>query len=338
MRTFTVRNAGTQTLTLGSSISVPTGFTLVNGLGAISLAPGATTTFTVSLDATNAGIYSGQVSFTNNDSDESPFNFTVSGTVSALSPEIEVLDGSTNVVDGTGSVSFGSSPVGTPVTRTFTVRNTGTQTLTLGSSLSLPSGFTLVNGFGSTSLAPGASTTFVVRFDATTAGTFSGQVSFASNDADESPFNFAVSGSATVPSSVQILDDGGAGFSTSGSGWSVATNQGHQSDVRYSEAGNGSDTATWTFTVAPGRYRVSATWTPYFNRATNSPYTVLDGATPLGTVRLNQEPPPNDFTDGGTPWEDIGTFDVAGTTLVVRLTDDANEYVIADAVRIERVG
>jgi hypothetical protein len=65
---------------------------------------------------------------------------------------------------------------------------------------------------------------------------------------------------------------------------------------------------------------------------------VLDGSTPLGTVRVNQELAPNDFSDAGTTWEDLGVFTICGNTLVVRLSDNANEYVIADAIRIERVG
>ncbi|HEX8200561.1 MAG TPA: hypothetical protein VF590_08740, partial [Isosphaeraceae bacterium] len=104
--------------------------------------------------------------------------------------------------------------------------------------------------------------------------------------------------------------------------------------------GTGADVATWTFSgLTPGRYRVSATWTPYTNRATDTPFTVLDGGTPLGTVRVNQKLTPDDFSDQGLGWEDLGgPYSTSGTTLVVRLTDAANAQVIADAVRIERIG
>jgi hypothetical protein len=106
--------------------------------------------------------------------------------------------------------------------------------------------------------------------------------------------------------------------------------------------------ATWTFDVTPGRYRVSATWVPHANRAIDAPYTIFDGTTALSTVRVSQEQPPNDFEDPqDTWWEDLDepdggpdtvpTYEITGDTLVVKLTNDANEYVIADAVRIERV-
>jgi hypothetical protein len=76
---------------------------------------------------------------------------------------------------------------------------------------------------------------------------------------------------------------------------------------------------------------------PGANRATNAPYTVLDGTTVLATAPLNQEQTPNDFTADGAAWEDLGQFTVTSGTLKVRLSDAANEFVIADAVRIAPV-
>jgi RHS repeat-associated protein len=37
-------------------------------------------------------------------------------------------------------------------------------------------------------------------------------------------------------------------------------------------------------------------------------------------------------------WENLGTVTITGDTLTVRLSDEANEYVIADAIRIQQVG
>src|SRR5205814_769400 len=41
---------------------------------------------------------------------------------------------------------------------------------------------------------------FTVRLDTATAGTKNGQISFANNDSDEKPFNFAITGTVTAPS------------------------------------------------------------------------------------------------------------------------------------------
>ena len=137
---------------------------------------------------------------------------------------------------------------------------------------------------------------------------------------------------------LQIIDNGDSGFATIGSWVSVDSVPGYMNDLHYSNAGSGSDVATLSFDVIPGSYQVAATWYATANRATDAPYTVLDGSTPLGTVDVNQKLVPDDFTDQGVGWEILGTFDITGTTLVVELSDDANAFVIADGVRIERVG
>lgn len=78
-RSFTVRNDGDATLTL-ASLSVPAGFTITNGLSG-SLAPGASDMFTVRFDTSVAGTKSADIVFSTNDSNESTFNFRMTGTV-----------------------------------------------------------------------------------------------------------------------------------------------------------------------------------------------------------------------------------------------------------------
>ncbi len=195
---FTVRNLGTGVLTLGP-VQVPPGFELVSGLPS-SLAPGASANFRVRMDTTTAGTRSGTVQFSSNDANESPYNFVVSGTMAAVSqPEVDVI----GIVDGQSTaISFGGVSVGSVATKDFTVRNLGTGTLTLGP-VQVPPGFGLVSGLPS-SLAPGASANFRVRMVTTTAGTRSGTVQFSSNDADESPYNFVVSGTVAAVSQPEV--------------------------------------------------------------------------------------------------------------------------------------
>ncbi len=100
----------------------------------------------------------------------------------------------------------------------------------------------------------------------------------------------------------------------------------------------GSNTATWTFAVVPGQtYSVAATWTAYVNRATDAPYTIASGGTTLGTTVVNQQLAPSSFIDAGGSWQGLGTFVATGSTLTVTLPNDANGYVIADAIRLQRV-
>ena len=113
-------------------------------------------------------------------------------------PEIQVLDGAANIADGTGTVNLGATLVGKPIDKTFTVSNTGTADLTLIEPISVPTGFSVANSFGGTTVTAGNSTTFTVRLDAVAEDTYSGTLQFANNDADEDPFNFTISGSATT--------------------------------------------------------------------------------------------------------------------------------------------
>ncbi len=331
-RTFTVRNSGTATLMLGA-VRVPTGFTLTEPLSSI-LAPGASDTFTVRLDTAAVGTKAGDISFATNDSDRNPFNFRITGTITAaatnlalgktavastdysgypasnvtdgnlssrwssqfsdsqwirvdlgsvytvsrvvlhwemaygrgykiqvstdastwsdvssttsgdggvddivlstpvsgryvrmlgtqratpygyslyelevyggaVAPEITVLGSGVSITDGdatpsaTDGTDFGSAAQGgTAISRTYTVRNDGTAALTLGA-VTVPAGFTLTEGLSS-SLAPGATDTFTVRLDTATAGTKAGDISFATNDSNENPFNFRITGVVTA--------------------------------------------------------------------------------------------------------------------------------------------
>ena len=89
--------------------------------------------------------------------------------------------------------------------------------------------------------------------------------------------------------------------------------------------------------MAAGTYQVSATWDHNGNFATDSPFTILDGSTPLATIDIDQNLAPDDLTDAGASWEILGTVSITGSTLNVELSGDANGFVVADAVRIALV-
>jgi hypothetical protein len=55
-------------------------------------------------------------------------------------------------------------------------------------------------------------------------------------------------------------------------------------------------------------------------------------------VLINQQVAPNDFSDSGVYWELLGpVVTVTGDSLSISLGDAANGYVIADAIRIEKL-
>ena len=116
--------------------------------------------------------------------------------------EVAVFAGDDELTAGTGTIDFGTTPLGTAVTQTVTVRNIGVRPMrvndsSLAASLARLPGFSLAASFGTTLIEPGGSTTFEVQFDATVPGTHAGDLSFQADDIDESLFTIRVLGSVT---------------------------------------------------------------------------------------------------------------------------------------------
>ncbi|MDX1973974.1 MAG: choice-of-anchor D domain-containing protein [Candidatus Sumerlaeia bacterium] len=115
--TFTVSNTGTAALTT-SGLSVPTGFTVTEGLSS-TINAGASDNFTVRLNTTTIGTFSGTLTFANNDSDENPFNFTINGTITApATPAVVtgVSSSTANGIYGAGATISIQVTFNTPVT------------------------------------------------------------------------------------------------------------------------------------------------------------------------------------------------------------------------------
>jgi uncharacterized protein (DUF1800 family) len=284
------------------------------------------------------------------------------------SPGIQVSNG--GVIPPGGTVNFPNTAMGVASPITFTVTNTGSAPLLVGEVISVPQGFTLmanfpgvpnalfgpntnVNSVPAYTIAPSATATFTVALNSATPGTFTGPVSFATNVTGTNPFTFTVTGTVTGTSSttgmVSYSDDNDQSFSAT-SGWVADyTAAGTSGAVPFEQylawanptptPGTPTETATWTFTgLSPGQYKVAASWVGYSWGATNTPITVCDGATPLSTVTVNQTADSSGFNDGGSNWQNLGTFTITGTTLVAKMTNDCNSYPNADGLRIERVG
>jgi len=255
-------------------------------------------------------------------------------------PEISVAISGTSVADG-GTVNFGSTTLGSSINRTLTITNTGSGTLNLTALAgAMPTGFSLVSNITSTALAAGQSTSFTVRMTAAVAGTCVGSISLTNNDSNESPYNLTLSGVVTTvaaPPVVRYLDNGAAGFTTTGT-WFRTTGTGRESDVHWAINGNGSNVATWSFAgLSAGVYRVSATWPGASNYASDAPFSVYNGTQLRGTSRVSQKVASSGFSDGGSQWKDLGNFTITGSTMAVKLTNAANGWVAADGIRIERI-
>ncbi|WP_425399362.1 PEP-CTERM sorting domain-containing protein [Aeoliella sp.] len=132
------------------------------------------------------------------------------------------------------------------------------------------------------------------------------------------------------------------GYNTTVSGY----NQDHWYDLEDGAASHsGVLGSEWTFDgLTPGvPVDVSTTWLPHANRGQNVPYTIsgIDGGDQ--TVLVNQELEPladaYELDDFGIAkhFQSLGTFVPMGTSITVTMTNGADEFVIADAVRVARV-
>ncbi|WP_232105496.1 Calx-beta domain-containing protein [Gimesia panareensis] len=139
----------------------------------------------------------------------------------------------------------------------------------------------------------------------------------------------------------RIIDDGDSGFSESGWGYSnLSGGPYYQDDIYLLLPGaNPGAIASWEFpNLAAGVYRVSGYWAIYPNRATNTTVTVsgIEGGPQSQTI--NQQYLTSNLTDAGKDWQDLGFFtvDENGMITVSMTNENADGYVIADAMRIER--
>src|SRR6185369_4964569 len=101
---FTITNTAvvaTQLLNIGP-ITYPAGFAADSSMPFVpqTLAAGASMTFKVQMTAAVGGPQSGTLTIANNDLDENPFKFTVSGTVTTPPGSVVILDNSDPVTPG----------------------------------------------------------------------------------------------------------------------------------------------------------------------------------------------------------------------------------------------
>jgi RHS repeat-associated protein len=131
------------------------------------------------------------------------------------------------------------------------------------------------------------------------------------------------------PSAIVVDNSAGSAVGT----WPASTSVSGYLGTNYQvhTAGTGTNTFTWTATIpASGSYEVYARWTSHPNRATNAKY-VVNHAGGADTVTVNQE-------QNTATWVLLGTYSFNAGSASVVLSDNANEYVVADAVKFQPPG
>ncbi|TXK51323.1 choice-of-anchor D domain-containing protein [Pontibacter qinzhouensis] len=209
--TFTVENLGGQTLNLTDSPIVALSgtnasqFTVNTTTTSSTVAPGASTTFNVTFTPTSFGSKTATLSISNNDADENPYTINISG--SGIEPEINLRQGTSSISTG-GPFNFNNVNVNTSQSFVFTIENIGTAPLNLTGSPKVQltgvnaSQFTVNETATSSTVAPGASTTFSVTFTPTSAGSKSALFSISNNDSNENPYTVSLTGTGFYPAPI----------------------------------------------------------------------------------------------------------------------------------------
>ena len=263
-------------------------------------------------------------------------------------PEIAVEQPSgTDLADGVSAIDFGSVASGSSsAPLTFTIRNTGTADLT-GIAVSRnganASSFSVNTSGMLTTLTPGNSTSFAVSFSPGGTGARSAAIHIASNDADENPFDIALTGLAFVNSAPtdialsasSIAENAGANATV---GTLIATDPEAGQTHTFSLVSGTGDTDNGSFTIVGSTLKL----TPNADFDTKSSYALRVRATDNGiqvlfyeealTVTITEVVVDNvaPVITGTPPLQNVGT----GSNLTAALPDVAALVTATDNVGV----
>ena len=242
--------------------------------------------------------YGGTAGIWNNDS----------GILTIYTPQdINIQGNAINIVSGdttpslTDGTDFGSVALGSTIVKTFTIQNTGGATLLFDSPeilLDEVDSFTITQA-PAASVAPGGSTTFQVTFTPTTTGSDTNILYIQTNDDDENPYIFTVTGTATL--AVPVANAGTEVLQTSFlANWNAVLGAtGYRLDVATNPSflGAYADVVSWNFPNNPGDAVADG------GIAANATKTIVVGGGPTGLVYNSTAGGATTFSANATNWQ-----------------------------------
>ncbi|MGC1684086.1 MAG: choice-of-anchor D domain-containing protein [Candidatus Acidiferrales bacterium] len=200
-QTITLKNGGTASVTVTAVSASGSGFSASALSPSPTIAAGGSATFTATFKPTVVATFKGSISVTSNVS-SSPITIPLTG--SSTTSTVTLGASAT-------SLNFGSVDLNTETSLNVVFTNTGNSDLTVSGVTTTGTGFSASGVNSSTTLTPNQTGTLKVSFEPSTASSFTGKVTVASN-ATDSPATITLSGTGvSAPSS-------GGGGSGSGSG------------------------------------------------------------------------------------------------------------------------
>ncbi len=193
-RSFTLRNLGSKPLIYSTTFDFGTQFSATtNGSGTI---PGTSSTLvTLTFKPTTTGEKTDVIHILSNDPEIASFEIALTG-AGVRDISVENPTG-TVVADNASTLNLGTTSLGTPITRSITVRNLGSQPLIYSTSFDVGTKFSATtNGSGS---IPGTSATLVtLTFIPSAVGTVTDTLHILSNDPEIASFEIALTGTGAI--------------------------------------------------------------------------------------------------------------------------------------------
>ena len=280
----TLTNSGSGALNITAATASGTGFSL-SGLGAQTINPGASVTFSAKFSPTTAGNATGSISISSN-APGSPATIALSG--SGVQGQLTANPSSANF----GNVSTGNSN-----SQTITLTNGGSATVTVSQANVTGPGFS-TTGMPALpmSINPGANKTFNIVFAPTATGSVTGTVTLA-NDGPNSPLSITLSGTGQTATQLLSANPGSLNFNNVNDGSSnslnvTLTNTGNSNVTITSATASGTgfsasgvagttltpnQTATLSVTFAPSNPGAVTGSVQISSNASNSPTISLSG-------------------------------------------------------------
>ena len=188
-QTLTLSNAGGSSLSVTNLTVTGSAFSVVGATLPITIGAGQSANVGVRFAPTTTGNFSGSISVSSNASNTAPM-IPLSGSATAASTFL-ISASPTNL-------SFGSVVEGSSASKTVTLSNTGSGSVSITAANFTGSGFSLSGVTFPFTLAAGKTQNATISFAPETSGGASGTASFVSN-ATNSPATVGLSGSGTVP-------------------------------------------------------------------------------------------------------------------------------------------
>jgi len=186
-KSVTLSNPGKLDVSV-SSVVCPSGF---SGSFSGLIPAGQSKTLTIVFRPTTASYYSGNINV-NCDVPQKVVSLLATGTGTGALP--------TSIINLSGTLSYGNVIVGSTLTKTLTISNSGTSSLTI-SSITLPTGY---SGQYSGVINAGQSVNVVITFSPTSATSYNGNLTVVSN-AGSGVSTISVSGAGTSNSGVGVF-------------------------------------------------------------------------------------------------------------------------------------